>query len=263
LLESYFQSHPLGYRVLGTNDSIKALTADQMRDYFKRQYSPGNIIVSGAGNLDFAAFTEMVRQAAGGWSPVDVRRDLDEPSTAAGEHTAKDERVHRHYVASLSPAPSAQGPKRYTAKVLTDLVGDDDGSRLYWALIDPGLADEADFSFQPMDHCGAFMAYASCEPGKAEQVEQTLFATIDAAAKDLEEEELERVKNKLATTVTLQGERPSGRMQGVGQQMLYHGRYQPLAEELAAIQAVTRDDLVALMDEFDTTARTVVRLCPA
>jgi len=262
LLEEYFRGHPLGYRVLGTNESIAALMAKQMRDYFSTRYSPGNIVVAASGNLDFQQLTDMVHEAAGHWKPVDVGRDESQPPTATGEHTVDDTRVHRHYVASLSPGPSAQDDRRYAAKVLSDLVGDDDGSRLYWALIDPGLADEADFSYQPMDHCGAFMGYASCEPGKAEQVEQALYATIDGAARGLEEDELERVKNKLATNVTLQGERPSGRMQGVGQQMLYLGEYMPLSAELEAIQSVTRDDVVALLREFPTTERTVVRLTP-
>jgi len=263
LLEQYFGNHPLGYRVLGTNETVSALTADQMRHYFEQRYSPGNIVVAGAGNLDFAQFTDWITQATQHWTPVqlDATRDA-QPAPLTGSSTLEDERVHRHYLASLSPAPSSQSDQRYVAKVLSDLLGDTESSRIYWALIDPGLADEADFSFMPMDGCGAFLAYASCAPDRAEQVQETLFGVLDTAANDLEEDELERVKNKLATTVTLQGEAPAGRMHAVGGQMMYLGQYESLQEQLERILSVTRDDLRALIEQYPLHQRAVTALTP-
>src|SRR6516165_9461688 len=45
----YFADHPLGNSILGTPDSIRALKRDQMHEYFRRRYVPGNIAVVAAG----------------------------------------------------------------------------------------------------------------------------------------------------------------------------------------------------------------------
>ncbi|MEM8495856.1 MAG: insulinase family protein, partial [Planctomycetota bacterium] len=75
--------------------------------------------------------------------------------------------------------------------------------------------------------------------------------------------EVERAVNKLATLATLQGERPSGRMHGLGSRWLYHGRYRSLEEELAALQAVTPNDVASLLEAFPLSPKTILRQQPA
>lgn len=265
LLEEHFGTHGLGYRVLGSNETVGAMTAEQMRGYFEERYSPDNIVVSAAGRLDFEALCGDLEARCGGWTPTGAARTYTAPATGDKSVTLDDEKVSRHYLAMLTPGPSAQDDERYAAKVLADVLGDSDGSRLYWALVDPGLADEADFSVMPHDHAGAFFAYASCDPDRAERVEQTLLGVLDAqhgAGFDITPADVERAVNKLATRVTLQGERPAGRMQALGAQWNLLGRRLPLEEQLAALRAVTVDDLRGLLERYPLSPRTVVRLRP-
>jgi len=262
LLETYFRGHALAHRVLGTNGTVGAMTAAQMRDYFNQRYSPDNIVVAAAGRLDFDALVSGVESRTRHWTPTGTRRDHGSPPAMQRELTVEDERVKRHYLAMMWPGPSAQDDTRYTAKVLADVLGDADGSRLYWALIDPGHADEADLSFLPHDRTGAFLAYATCDPRKGEQVETILRDTLQTVADDLTDEEVTRAKNKLATTATLSGERPRGRMMSVGSTWLYLGEYLPLAAEMDRIMAVTADDARALLAAMPARPRTIVRLTP-
>src|SRR5437870_6074287 len=51
--KAFFADHPLGNSVLGTPDSITALTRDQMQGYFDKRYVAANITVSAAGNFSF------------------------------------------------------------------------------------------------------------------------------------------------------------------------------------------------------------------
>ncbi|MFP4144604.1 MAG: M16 family metallopeptidase [Phycisphaeraceae bacterium] len=262
LLEAYFQHHPLSYRVLGTQESIRALTAGQMRDYFAHRYSPDNIVVAGAGRIDFARFVADIERTAGSWEPTGATREYEAPETGRESLTMRDSRVGRHYVAAMSPGPGAQDDRRYAAKVLADVLGDTDGSRIYWALVDPGIADEADLAFVPYDQAGAYMAYASCDPDRAEEVEQKLLETIDRFGSDIRADELERAKNKLATQVTLREESPGGRMRDLGLHWLYLEQYDALHEELEKIMAVSADDIQQLLEEFDFRERCIVRLTP-
>lgn len=260
LLEAYFRGHPLGFRVLGTRDTVGALTDSQMRDYFQGRYSSDNIVVAASGNLDFNRLVDEVGTLTAKWAPTQASRRYDTPQLAEDVLALRDEKVTRHYIAALMPAPSAQDHDRYAMKVLSDVLGDSDGSRLYWALIDPGLADEAEFSFSPQDRIGYSIAYASCDPDRAEEVQAKLLDVIDHVGDDLNEGEVERAKNKLATNATLTGERPSGRMMSLGATWSYLGVYLPLEEELAKLLAVTVDDLRAVLRKYPMRPRTVMSL---
>jgi predicted Zn-dependent peptidase len=265
LLETHYGEHGLGYRVLGTTDTVGDLTAAQMRGYFDDRYSPDNLVVSAAGRLDFDRLCADVEERCGDWSPTDASRAYTDPAKSDRRVEMKQASVSRHYLAMLCPGPSAQDAMRYPSKVLADVLGDSDGSRLYWALVDPGHADEADFSFWPHDQTGAFMAYASCDPDRAEAVEAKLFTTLDAitgAGFDINAGEVQRAINKLVTRATLQGERPAGRMQALGAKWMVHGRYVSLDEELDHLLAVKTDDVAKVLQQYTFKPRTIVTLGP-
>jgi predicted Zn-dependent peptidase len=262
IMEEHFREHPLALRVLGTTDTIKGLSRDQMHGYFSQRYSSDNIIVSAAGKLDFEKLVSDIAKAAGHWKPTGATRAYSEPKCDTAIKGVTDAKVTRHYIAMMTPAPSAQDPRRYAAKVLADVLGDTEGSRLYWALIDPGLAEEADFSYFPHDRCGSYFAFTSCDPERGKQVEKILIDTIDRYAAKIDPDEIERAKNKLATQATLQGENPGGRMRGLGNQWTYLGEYTPLSVELERIMAVSVADIEKLLRDMPFAPKTIVRLGP-
>ncbi|HAI12098.1 MAG TPA: hypothetical protein DCM28_10370 [Phycisphaerales bacterium] len=262
LLEKYFADHALGYRVLGTNDSIKALQASQMREYFDHRYSPDNIVVSAAGQIDFDKLVADVQKIAGHWQPTGAKRDYASPKTMPGKHVMTDAKLNRHYIGLVCPGPSQQDDTRYAASVLSDVIGDSDGSKLYWALVDPGLADEADISHIGMDQTGCYLAYASCDPDRKEKVRDVLLNVLDDAASGITEQDVQRTKNKLATQATLHGESSAGRMRALGSQWLNLGKYTSLADEVEKMMAVTLDDIHQHLATKPFEKRCVIELGP-
>ncbi len=262
MLETHFDGHPLSYRVLGTNDSVSALQVDQMRGYFAQRYSADNITVAATGAFDFDRFVDDVAGLTEAWRPTRAARQYEDPALRDREHSLVDGKLTRQYIDIICPAPSAQDDGRYAALVLADTIGDSDGSRLYWSLVDPGLADEADFTFYPQDRIGSFVGYASCVPGRAKQVERTFLSTLDDYGASICGEEIERAKNKIATQVTLRSENPLGRMRSVAGQWLFLGDYIPLDQEIERIMAVTPDHIRSLLEHYTFRPRTVVRYGP-
>ena len=262
LLEKYYGDLSMGYRVLGTVGSIKALRADQMRGYFDVRYGADNIVFAAAGRVDFEKLCEEVERHASSWGVGGAERSYVEHEAEVRDLTVEDERVNRHYIGFMCPGPAVQDDRRYAARILADVLGDTEGSRLYWALVDPGLADEADFSYSPQDRLGSYVGYASCDPGREGKVESILMATVDGALEGVAAEEVERAKNKLATQATLSGENPVGRMRGIGNRWMYLGEYTPLEVELERLMAVTVGDVRSLAEAMPFRPRTVVRLGP-
>jgi predicted Zn-dependent peptidase len=261
-LERFYGRHPLSYRVLGTNESITALTRDQMHEYFSQRYSPDNMVVSLAGRVDFESCVQQIARDCGRWHRTGARRDYNGALGRAEQATLHKEQANMHYLVGITPGPSAQDDQRYAAAVLSQVIGDSDNSRLYWELVEPGLTEELDFSHQPHDHTGTFLFYASCRPENAAEVERRLLSVLDRAAEGFQEREVERAVSKIAMDLTLQNERPAGRMMALGGQWLYLGEYLPMSEVLRKVQAVTPDDLKSLVQQYPFHPRTIVRMAP-
>jgi predicted Zn-dependent peptidase len=187
------------------------------------------------------------------------------PSPRPGSLQLADARVNRCYIEAIGPAPAAGHPARYAAGLAADLAGDDEGSRLYWALVEPGLAEDASLSYLPQDGVGCYMLSASCDPDRADEVERLARATLLAFARGdgLEARELERGRNKLATQWVLRSESPAGRMRSIGSQWLYRREFLPLAEHLRRLDAVDQAAMLELLREHPTVPICSVRLLPA
>ena len=161
LMDSFFAGHPLGNSVLGTAESIAALKDRDMRAYFDRRYSPGNMTAVAVGNLDFDRFCDKLRELCSHWKPCEVSRQTAPAPGATGRVVIRDEKVLREHVGLMSPAPSGQDDRRYAAQLAATILGDPTGSRLYYALVEPAIADEATMSYNPMDAAGAWRSRSS------------------------------------------------------------------------------------------------------
>ena len=107
--------------------------------------------------------------------------------------------------------PASDDDDRYAAKVLAIVLGDDSGSRLYWELVDPGIAEVAELSHGEYQGAGVFLTQVSCAPEDAEEVYERVMQVYEAAhAEGITEVELQQAKNKVRSQLVLSSERPAG-----------------------------------------------------
>ena len=260
----YYGQHPLGNSVLGTNASVTALTRDQMHAYFSRRYAANNLIVSAAGHFDWETYVRLISEACGSWTPAEVgRANRTEWAGVGGLHVLTRAKVQQEHVLLMTSGPPANSPLRYVADTLALAVGDDSGSRLYWALVDPGLAESADCGYYENDGAGCTSASFSCEP---DQVSENL-AIVQKVLNDVQknaitEEELQQAKSKIASRVVRGSERPMGRMQAIASAWSYTGEYRDVDTELAHFDAVTLQDVRAYLDRYPINRTTNIAFGP-
>ncbi|MFO0965053.1 MAG: pitrilysin family protein [Gemmataceae bacterium] len=262
--KAYFAGHPLGRSVLGTNHSITELTRDQMQAYFDRRYVAPNITVALAGNFDWEAAVALIEKHCGGWprgaAPRGNRREL--PGSAAFEVVPK-KKVNQEHVFMISPAPSASSPLRHAADVLAMILGDDSGSRLYWSVVDRGLADSADVGFHDYDGTGTFFTSYTCEPKNAQKVLGIIQGVFRQTQHDgVSEEELAQAKSKVLSRIVRASERPMGRMQALGMSWTYLKKYRSMDDELKAFEAVTTKKIDQVLEKYSLEKPTVLALGP-
>jgi predicted Zn-dependent peptidase len=260
----YFADHPLGNSILGTPESIRALTRDQMQAYFQRRYVAPNITVVAAGNLDWAHFVALVEEHCGGWSSGPAgRQDVRETRGSGAFQLIPKPKVTQEHVFLISAGPPVESPLRYAADTLALAVGDDSGSRLYWTLVDPGLADSADCSFHDYEGTGSFYTSFSSEPDRTEENLALVLQVLHEVQREgITEEELQQGKSKISSRVVRGSERPMGRMQAIGMAWTYLHEYRTVDDDLRAFEAVTLDAIREVLDRYPIIQTTTLALGP-
>jgi predicted Zn-dependent peptidase len=261
--ELHYGVHPIARSVLGTVETVEALSADEMRGYFESRYSPSNLFVAAAGKVDFDALVDQVARRCGEWAPQQTDRDVPPPDSKAGFHCLHREAATQQYVLQLMDAPASESDDRYAAKLLATMFGDDSGSRLYWEFIDPGQAESASLGHYEYLGVGMFFTWMSCEPGDA-PANYALLANLQKQAQNagFTAEELRQAQSKVKARVVLGSERPRNRLFNVGGNWMQRSEYRSVADDLQAIEQVTLDDIHRVLADFPLTTGTTVTIGP-
>lgn len=263
LMQTHFAGHPLGQSVLGTKESITALTCEQMRTYHRDRYLAGNVTLAVAGNTDWSQILSLAEQHCSSWPAGTCGRATHEAKPPGGLKVITRPKSQQEHVMQMTPAPSAQNRLRFAAEILSVIVGDHSGSRLFWELVDPGLAEAADLDFNEYDGSGSYMTYLSSEPEAiADNLAriQAIYAEVNKHG--IREDELAQAQNKVASRVVLRSERPTGRLSSLGGNWIYREEYRSVEDDLATLRGITSRDIRELLDVYPLGATTTVAVGP-
>jgi predicted Zn-dependent peptidase len=258
-MRDYFRDHPLSGETLGTPETITALTVEQMRDYWKKRYGTRNIIFSIAGNFDWETVVQEVETLTRDWEEGETGRTLSTLTFEPAVHVEQQEKFLQEQIAIGTPSVPRSDPRYYAAALLATILGDDTGSRLFWALHQTGLAESTSSSVMEFEDNGLLLTHIATEPGLAATALRAAEAELKRLQEfDVEQEELDRAKAKLNSSVVIGGESTNERVMSLIRSWLTYGRLETLEEIRHKIEAVTLDDLRALVEAFPVWPHQVI-----
>ena len=262
-MAAHFGSHPLGRSVLGTIESVGALTPEQMRGYFELRYSPGNIVLCVAGKVDFDKLIALAERHCGHWPSVATSRELSRAADHSGFALLHKSTAAQQYMVEITNFPAAEDDDRHAARLLSTIIGDDTGSRMFWELIDTGRAEYASLASYEYQGAGILMTFLCCAAEDARENHETIETLIqDVYENGVEEGELVRAKSKICSHLVLHSERPSNRMFSIGNNWVQRRAYRTVREAVESYRKVTLDDLAALLGKYSLTTRTSLTVGP-
>src|SRR5205085_9172164 len=252
MMQTYFGNHPLGHDVLGSRDSIRNMRIEQMRDYWARRYAANNLILSVAGNFDWAQIVDLAEQHCSNWRTGDEGRSVEpyQPAQPINE-VIVDKKLKQQIMILAMPAVDVKDPDYYAAVLGGSILGDSDGSRLYWNIHQKGLAESASAGIWAMEGTGMMIMEANSTPEEAPQVLKMLRAELDSLLEDgVHEDELRRAKDKWISNMVLSSESTFARMRSLANDWVTEGRLLSVDEEVERVEKVTTEDVIRALRRF-------------
>ncbi|RMF39626.1 MAG: insulinase family protein [Planctomycetota bacterium] len=242
--ELFFGTHPLATRVLGTAETVSNMTVEQMRQYHRQRYTRDNMIFAASGMVDVDDLIEQIEGMVQDWPATAQVRPAPAPAFLAGRDVIERELTHQHYAVMVWPGLDWHHADRYALKLLCSVLADHGSSRMFWALIDNGLAESVSLYPQYFGDCGCITGFLCCAPEDAPLVEDTFYQVLQGLAeKPIEHRELNLAKNRIESHLVMSDEYPSNRMFMLGNAWLERGEYLSLEAELQRLAAVQLDDI--------------------
>src|SRR5215471_13651560 len=262
-----FGDTPLGRPILGTVGSINGITRDQIHEHYVARYTPPNLVVAAAGNVEHDAVVAGVRAAFGpalsgfgAAEPAGPRLrgsgglwDGYGPAVVTGVKLVSRSIEQANLVLGCEGL-SRTDDRRFALGVLNAALGGGMSSRLFQEVREKrGLAYSVySFASQHAD-TGLWGIYVGCLPSKADEVLSICTAEVaKVIAGGLTDDELERGKGQVRGGIVLGLEDPSSRMTRLGKAELVYPYLEPVDDIIAAISAVTHDDVRAVAAEVLT-----------
>ena len=274
-----FGDTPLGRPILGTVDSINGITREQIFEHYRARYTSPHLVVAAAGNLDHDAVVASVRAAFGqvlgqfGATealPAGPRLRgagglWDGYGPAAGSGVKLVSRpIEQANLVLGCEGLSRTDDRRFALGVLNAALGGGMSSRLFQEIREKrGLAYSVySFASQHAD-TGLWGVYAGCLPSKADEVLAITTAEVaKVVSEGLTDAELDRGKGQVRGGIVLGLEDPSSRMTRLGKSELVYPSLEPVDEVLAAIDAVTHDDIRAVAADVLTRSKVLAVVGP-
>jgi predicted Zn-dependent peptidase len=260
---SLFPDHPLGREVLGSHESVEAMTAERIRAFFSLHYRPGNMVVAVAGDLDHPAVADGVEARfagpPGGQTPVrHPPGDKVEPVRVVRRATEQ-----AHLVLACRSVDRSD-PRRYALAVLNHVLGGGLSSRLFQEIRERrGLAYSVWSERVAYHDAGTVSVGMGTAPEHVPEVLEIVSSELARlGAEGITERELTIAKGNLRAETLLACEDSGARMSRIGAGLLLHGEILTVDEVLARVEALTLEEVHAAATELVAAPRTLAVVGP-
>jgi predicted Zn-dependent peptidase len=247
-----WDGHPLGRPVLGFNETVGAVSRDQLEGYWRERYSAPNLVVAAAGNLDHDRIVELVadRFSEGVGGRKTLRAGIaPRPIRGVNVHRRPTEQAH---IVMGTQGLHRSHEDRYVLAALDTVLGGGMSSRLFQEVREKRGLAYAVYSYSSMfADTGTFAVYAGTTPQNAHTVMDIITTELTSvAANGITPQELERAKGHLRGALVLSSEDPGSRMNRLGRQQLALGEIMSLDELIARFEALEIEDLKRVAEEI-------------
>ncbi|WP_184317413.1 M16 family metallopeptidase [Geobacillus subterraneus] len=234
-----YANHPLGYPILGTEETLRTFTGDTLRQYMADYYTPDRVVVSVAGNVD-ERFIGEIERYFGSFTAANKPASSGTPSFVPQKLARKKDTEQAHVCIGFKGLPIGH-PDAYPLLILNNILGGSMSSRLFQEVREQrGLAYSVFSYHSAYQDSGLLAIYAGTGSGQLDVLFETIQRTLRQLTEDgITEKELRNSKEQMKGSLMLGLESTNSRMSRNGKNELLLGRHRSLDEIIEEIESVT------------------------
>ncbi|MBO8155186.1 MAG: insulinase family protein [Bacillaceae bacterium] len=253
LSQASYGEHPLGYPILGTEETLQSFTPDDLREYIHHNYTPENVVISIAGNVSESFFKEV--EAYFGHYEGKTKRTACEQPEFLSQHIKRTKDTEQAHLCLGFDGLPVGNDDIYSLVVLNNVLGGSMSSRLFQEVRENrGLAYSV-FSYHSsfQDH-GLLTIYGGTGKDQLAVLKETIEDTINSLKNQgLTDKELKNSKEQLKGNLMLGLESTNSRMTRNGKNELLLQRHRTLDEMLMLIDEVNHRSVLDIIEKIFTT----------
>lgn len=252
LQRTIWGAHPLGRPVIGTRETVQAVTGEALRAYLATQYVPASLVVSIAGNIDPETMARHIAALFGDWPTAPAPQAVPAAYPAPGERAALSHHDGQAHLYVAAPGLPLDHPDHMVFALLAELLGGGMSSRLFLEVRERrGLAYSVGASAATMSDHGLLAVHAGVAPAKAADALAVIVGELERLATEpVSADELERVKGHYEGTLLLALEDSYSVAARNARSIMQRGYARTPEESIALVEAVSADDVLRLAGEL-------------
>jgi predicted Zn-dependent peptidase len=269
LATAIFGDHPLGRPIIGRAEIVGSVPVPRIAAYHDERYGLSNVVVAAAGNVDHDRMVELARERSeNGGSPTATTPAANGASAAADDvpnvpepapPPAGDPRLRFHaketeqyHLCLGGPGIRRADDRRFALRVLDTILGGSSSSRLFQEVREKRGLAYAVFSYSSsFVDAGQVTIYVGTRPDNVGQAMEVIATELRRLRDDrVSDEELERAKENVKGRTVLAMESTQARMNRLSSALLTGVPLLTLDETIAAVDAVSLDDVTELAREL-------------
>jgi predicted Zn-dependent peptidase len=250
LSNAVYENHPLGYPILGTEETLETFNSKTLHQYMHDMYTPDRVVISVAGNVN-DIFIKQIESLFGSYDGGNESRNESLPIFHSNKMVKKKDTEQAHLCLGYEGLPI--GHKQvYDLIVLNNILGGSMSSRLFQEVREQrGLAYSVFSYHSSFKDTGMVTVYAGTGANQLDHLYDTIRDTLDSIKSDgVTEKEVNNCKEQLKGSLMLSLESTNSRMSRNGKNELLLGRHRSLDDIVEVIDQVSIENVNKLCNHI-------------
>ncbi|UAL54304.1 M16 family metallopeptidase [Metabacillus dongyingensis] len=262
LSKATYGNHPLGYPILGTEETLAKFESDTLREYMDQYYTPENVVISVAGNISESFISEVEKQF-GSFETSQKGTEVGVPAFMNQKLARKKDTEQAHLCIGFDGLQVGH-EKIYDLIVLNNVLGGSMSSRLFQDVREQkGLAYSVFSYHSSYQDNGMLTIYGGTGRAQLDVLFETIQETLATLKKEgITAKELTNSIEQMKGNLMLSLESTNSRMSRNGKNELLLGRHRSLDEMIEMINEVTEDNVNALAKQLFTDDYSIALISP-
>ena len=249
LSQAFYGERGYGRNILGSRKNVSGFTKSDVQKYMSKRYTPDNIVISMAGNIDVPLAEQMVEKYFAGVSFAKAE-NFSVPVEYAAKSLLRKKEIEQIHIGLAFPSVNRYDKHFDATQIMKSVLGGSMSSRLFQKVREElGLAYTVYSYLSPYAEAGSLVVYAGVNAENYLKSVEAVFDCInDIKKKNISNEEFTRGREQMLSSSVFAQESTSSQMLLYGKELIYSGKVYDFEERIKNINAVTLNDVKDAVD---------------